>query len=98
MLTKHEVHLTLRRPDPHFSTTGPIDGPVFGWDEWRMVAVVDAPGSIRTIGTAHAAGWVQYSEGQAALFRLVIGKAELPGRWLCIGQEFVQLPKAAEEL
>jgi hypothetical protein len=32
------------------------------------------------------------------MFRLVIDNTELPGRWLCIGREFVQLGEAAEEL
>jgi hypothetical protein len=63
-----------------------------------VLAVVDAPDSRRTIGTAQVTGWVQHSEGHAALFRLVIDDVELPGRWLCIGRRFVRVGEVVEEL
>jgi hypothetical protein len=31
-----------------------------------------------------------------AVFRLSIGKVELPGRWLCVDRRFVRLGDAAE--
>jgi hypothetical protein len=47
---------------------------------------------------AYPAGLAEHGAGPAVTFRLVIGKTELPGRWLCIGRQFVQLDEAAEEL
>jgi hypothetical protein len=41
---------------------------------------------------------IEHGAGPAVVFRLVIDKTEPPGRWLCIGREFVQLDEAAEEL
>ena len=34
----------------------------------------------------------------AKRFRLVVGEVELAGRWVCVGQEFVRLGDATEEL
>jgi len=34
--------------------------------------------------------------GALAVFRLVIGRAEIPGRWVCIGREFVPAESVAD--
>jgi hypothetical protein len=47
---------------------------------------------------AYPAGLAEHGAGPAATFRLVVDNTELPGRWLCVGREFIQLAKAAEEL
>jgi hypothetical protein len=97
MPPQDDVQPALPHSGPYFSTTGPTDGPIFAWDNWPALAVVDAPDSIRTIGTAHVTGWVQHTKGPAALFRLVIDDVELPGRWLSIGRRFVRADEAAED-
>ena len=50
------------------------------------------------IGIAYPVGLVEHRRGPAKTFRLVVGKVELPGRWICVGREFVPLGEAAEEL
>jgi hypothetical protein len=65
------------------------------WDDWPTLAVVDAPGSVRTIGTANATGWVQHRNERATAYRLNVNTSELPGRWHCVGREFVRLGVAA---
>jgi hypothetical protein len=60
--------------------------------------VVDAPGSVRTTGTAQAKGWVEYRRGPVTTFRLVINETELPGPWVCLARRFVPLAEAAAEL
>jgi hypothetical protein len=57
---------------------------------------VNAEDSVWPIGTAHAVGWVAHHDGLAAMFRLVIDKAEVDGRWLCIARRFVRVGQAAE--
>jgi hypothetical protein len=47
---------------------------------------------------AYPAGLAEHGAGRAVTFRLVINNTELPGRWLCIGREFVQSEEATEEL
>ena len=97
MPPKDPVQLDLLQSRQYFATTGPTDGPIFRWDTWPGLAVVDAPDSGRTIGTAHATGWVSHDEGPATMFRLVIDNTELPGRWLCVGRRFVRVYVTAEE-
>ena len=50
------------------------------------------------IGNAFPVGLVEHPQGEARIFRLVLGKVELPRRWICVGREFIQLGEAAEEL
>jgi hypothetical protein len=50
------------------------------------------------LGIALTVGHVAHRKGPAATFRLVVNKAELPGRWICVGREFVPLGEAAEPL
>jgi hypothetical protein len=55
-------------------------------------------GEAMPIGIADPVGLVEHRRGPAQTFRLVVGKTELPGRWLCAGRRFVQLSEAVEEL
>jgi hypothetical protein len=50
------------------------------------------------IGIAYPGGLVEQLRGPAKTFRLVVRKVELPGRWVCVGREFVLLGEAAVEL
>jgi hypothetical protein len=58
-----------------------------------VVAAHDLP---MPIGIAFPVGQVAHRKGPAVTFRLVIGKAEMEGRWLCVGREFIRLGDAAE--
>ena len=41
-------------------------------------------------GTAFPVGMLDDDgRGALAVFRLTMGKAEIPGRWVCLGREFV---------
>jgi hypothetical protein len=51
-----DVQPAALRSSQYFSTAGPTAGPVFRWDDCLMLDVVDAPDSVRTIGTAQATG------------------------------------------
>jgi hypothetical protein len=62
------------------------------------MGVVNAPGSVRMIGAAHATGWVAYRRGPVTTFRLMVNGTKLPGLWVCIGRRFLHLVDAAEEL
>jgi hypothetical protein len=63
-----------------------------------MPSLVVAPGSDCPLGVAIPVDLVEHRAGPAVVFRLVIHKTKLPGRWLCVGRQFVQLGEAAEEL
>jgi hypothetical protein len=89
----------LPRPGPYFSTSGPLDGPILSRDEPpAMGLLVVVPGSYCPFGMAYPAGLADHGGTRAVTFRLVIDNTELPGRWLCIGREFVQSEEAAEKL
>jgi hypothetical protein len=47
---------------------------------------------------AYPLGLVEDCSGPATAFRLVVGKTDLPGRWLCARRRFVQLSEAAEDV
>jgi hypothetical protein len=98
MPPKDVVQSAAPRLGPYFATVGPTDGPIVWLDNRPALAVVDAPDSGRTIGTAHATRWVAHSQGRATLFRLVIRKTKLPGLWLRLGRRFVPLVEAAGKL
>jgi hypothetical protein len=68
------------------------------WDEWPTLDVVNAPASVRIIGTAYAKGWVQHWGGPVTTYRLVVNKTAVPGLWVCMGGRFVPLDEAAVEL
>jgi hypothetical protein len=72
--------------------------PIRRRDEPPALGVVGEPGGAWPIGMAFPVGQVAHHKGPAVTFRLMIGKVELEGRWLCLGREFIRLGEAAEEL
>jgi hypothetical protein len=50
------------------------------------IGVLESPDNHMPIGMAFPLGWT--AEG-LALFRLVIGGEEIPGRWVCRARRFV---------
>ena len=52
------------------------------------IGVLEAPDNHMPIGMAFPIGWT--AEG-LTLFRLVIGGAEIPGRWVCRARQFVRV-------
>ena len=85
-------------PGPFFATWGSRSGPILRRDEPPALGVVAARGDAWPIGIAYPVGQVAHPKGPAATFRLVIDEAEVDGRWMCIGREFVRLGDAAEEV
>jgi hypothetical protein len=84
---------------PQFVTNwGPLDRPILGRDAPPALGVLISPAEPMPIGIAFPAGLVAHPQGPAVTFRLVIGKEELPDRYLCIGRRFFRLGEAAEEL
>jgi hypothetical protein len=77
---------------------GPVDGPILRRHEPPALGVVAAPDWPMPIGIAFPVGQVEHRRGPAVTFRLMIGKVDLEGRWLCLGREFLRLGEAAEEL
>ena len=60
--------------------------------------MVGDPSAIWPIGTACPVGLVEHRRGPTKTFNLVVNKMDLPRRWIRVGQKFVQLGEAAEEL
>src|SRR4051812_12721940 len=83
---------------PYFTTWGPLDGPILRRHQPPALSVVPAPDCYWPIGIAFPVGQVAHRRGPAATFRLVVEKAEVEGRWVCVGRRFVRLGDAAEEL
>jgi hypothetical protein len=90
----------MTEPDDHSPPAPPpSDSPlILCRDEPPALGVVAAPDQPMPIGVAFPVGQVAHRKGPAVTFRLVIGKVELEGRWLCVGREFIRLGEAAEEL
>jgi hypothetical protein len=89
---------TMPHSGQYFSATGATRGLMLRWDTWFNLEVVDAPGSVRTIGAARVTGWAEYRRGPVATFQLVINETKLPGQWVCLARRFVPLVEAAAEL
>jgi hypothetical protein len=83
---------------PFFTNWGLLDGPILGCDESPALGVLAGRAAAMPIRIAYPVGLVEHRRGAATTFRLVVGKVELPGRWLCVGREFVALGEAAEVL
>lgn len=93
----HDVTTDTLTPSGRFyANSGPLDGPIVG-DSPALGVVLDRRTEV-PVGIAFPVGVVEHRGGPAAVFRLVFTKGELPGRWICVGREFVQLGEAAEEL
>jgi hypothetical protein len=88
-----------RPPAGHFySTWGPLYGPILRRDEPPALGIFSSPDRPMPIGIAFSVGQVEHSKGPAATFRLVVGKHELEGLYLCIGRQFVKLGESADPL
>ena len=98
MRPKDDVQPAAPRSSQYFSTIGPTTGPIFRWDNWPTLGVVNTPESLRSFGTAYATGWVQHRNAPLKTYRLVVYKTELPGQWVCLARRFVPLAEAAAEL
>ena len=78
-------------PGPHyFTTAGPKAGPFRYRDATHVIGVELDPSKNRMPdGMAFPVGWIPDDRGPIATFRLTIGKKDLPGRWVCLGREFL---------
>lgn len=83
--------------EAYFTNWGPKDRPILGRDEPPVLGVL-ASGELMPVGIAFPTALVAHAQGPAVVFRLVIGKQELPDRYLCLGRTFVRLGEAAEEI
>jgi hypothetical protein len=52
-----------------------------------IIGVLETSDGRATIGMALKAGWTPQG---LARFRLLIGRTELPGRWVCLNRRFVR--------
>lgn len=76
-------------PTPNYlSDLGPADGPLMARDGRSICGVLD-PASDERIGEAHPLGSVETSRGRLALYRIVIGGVESPGRFVLVCREWV---------
>lgn len=86
-------------PDPPaalHSNWGPRDGPIRRRDRCPVMSVYAKPGDGVGIGIAYPTGFTADPKGSIETFRLVIGKTELEGRFICLRRRFVKLGDAAE--
>lgn len=68
------------------TNAGPKSGPILWPDGYAAPSVLPARGDHRPIGMALEVGW---GEGGVSLSKLTVHGAELPGRWVVVGREFV---------
>jgi hypothetical protein len=74
----------------YYSCWGPLYGPLLYADRPLAMGVFASPASLAsTIGMAHPVGMLGTDDAPVAVFRLVVRGRELPRRYICIGQEFV---------
>jgi hypothetical protein len=71
-----------------FTNAGPRSGPILWRDDGAAIDVLRNPDDPVPIGTARPAG---RTERGIAIWEMIIGHAEVPGRWIVLGGEF--LPK-----
>jgi hypothetical protein len=90
---------------PFWSSCGPADGPIrLRHDLPGAIGLHPAdpvdPGLPRCAsslcGMALKVGYMPESRGAISVFKLQFGKSELPGRWICVSRQFVELGEAAE--
>lgn len=90
---------------PFWSSCGPTDGPIReSHDLPGCIGVHPADPADAGIpfkakwqcGIAYAVGRMADRRGAITVYRLTFGKDELPGRWTCVGRQFVELGEAAE--
>jgi hypothetical protein len=98
----------MRRPTPRnpgetgpgerlFADWGPTRGPILWGDFPPVMNVFGTPDAAEApIGTAYPRG-LAYRRGRPAkTFKLVMGRRELDGQYLCDQREFVRLREAPE--
>jgi hypothetical protein len=90
---------------PFWSSCGPVDGPIRhrhdlpGCIGLHPADPADAGIPFKAkwpCGIAYAVGRMGDRRGAITVYRLTFGKSELPGRWICVGRQFVELGEAAE--
>jgi hypothetical protein len=69
-----------------FTNVGPRSGPILWRDDCTAVDVLRNPDDLAPIGTARPAG---RTESGITIWEIIIGHAELPGRWIVLGREFL---------
>src|SRR4051812_28207780 len=79
---------------PFFTSWGPLDGPILDAPT-RAAPYIPTLGLHADpmglpIGMAFHSGRLDLGRHAVATFRLKIGKAELPGRYVCVGRRFVE--------
>jgi hypothetical protein len=72
------------------SNYGPLDGPLRAVDVSHCLGVLDHEGKA-LIGIAFNGQSIPDPRGAIAIFRLAIGKAELPGRYKVDRQRFIRV-------
>jgi hypothetical protein len=70
----------------YFAHIGPAKGSVYHRDRLDAIGVHDTPACDRMpIGMALAVGW---DEQLRAVYRLIVRKADVPGRFILVDREF----------
>jgi hypothetical protein len=79
-------------PGEYFSHAGPRDGPIHDGDVPGSIGVHDRPDAPNAqVGIAHSVTQVRHRRKSVMVWRITIGKEELPGRWVCIGRRFIEV-------
>jgi hypothetical protein len=72
----------------YYTSAGPKSGTILWRDHCPAIAVLRDPGDRAPIGTARRVG---STASGIAIWEIVVGYSEVPGRWIVLGREF--LPK-----
>jgi hypothetical protein len=70
----------------YYTSAGPMSGTILCWDDHATIDVLRGPGDLAPIGTARRVG---QTAGGIAIWEMVIGYTEVPGRWIVLGREFL---------
>jgi hypothetical protein len=68
-----------------FTNAGPRSGPILWREDCAAIDVLRGPDDLAPIGMA---GPVGCTESGIAIWKIVLGSLELPGRWIVLGREF----------
>jgi len=84
-------------PQTHFSSVGPLDGPVLIDGHPGIVPIFDSPTCQGLpIGTAHSMGLVTENHALVQIFRLKIQGQWMKALWVCDRRVFVRLSARKE--
>ena len=72
----------------YYTSAGPQSGTILWRDDRAAIDVLRDPGDLAPIGTARRVG---STASGIAIWEIVVGYSEVPGRWIVLGREF--LPK-----